>query len=199
MLEVKIDGLEDALRWFDPKIVDNAAKRAINDAAKKARTAADAEIRKTWNLAKKNLKGKLQVTQKASLEDLAAIVEAKSRPISLSEFGVTATRGKVKQTRKGIQILKRASRQQGVSVQILKGKPKTRLPHAFLGKVGGGHQRVFERMTKSRLPLADRHVITVASMFEKTDVQSAVEDAIDDTFVRRFNHHLDRLLSGKGR
>lgn len=204
MVDIEIKGLEGARKWFDPKNVDRAAKDAINEAAKKARTAADTEIRKTWNMTKQSLKGRLKQVSKATEGKLESIIEAKSRPISLSSFGLTATSGRTKQTRKGVQTLKRASSQQGVSVQILKGKPKTHLPHAFLKRMGGssetgGNFRVFERMTKRRLPLADRHIITVASMFDRPDVQNSMEQTIEETFNQRFNHHLDRLLDRAGR
>jgi hypothetical protein len=200
MLIVKIDGIDRALRLFDEKVVNKAAKFAINDTAKKARTTADTSLRQKWNIKKEDIKDKLVLTKKANEADLTAIVQAKGRPLGLSYFNIVAYKGRSKRTAKGVQTLKRASRQGGVFVQILKGKPKTHLPSAFVKRVGSGrgsigNLRVFERMGKARLPIADRHVITVASMFGARAVQRATEETVDDTFNNRFNHHIDRLMS----
>jgi hypothetical protein len=200
MLRIKLEGLDRAMRMFDERIVGKAASQAINETVRGVRTAANKEIRAEWNVKASDLNQKLRAIKMAKYGDLEGIVEARSASFSLSYFGATAFRGTMKQTRTTGQRLKRASSKSGVYVRIKKEGGVTRLPHSFLasvaaGKGAGSHVGVFNRVGRKRLPIYERKVITVASMFGQQPVQDAAAKTVDEIFPRRFSHHIDRLLS----
>lgn len=200
MLSVRLEGVDKAMRMFDARIVGQAASRSINETVRGVRTAAGKEIRKEWNIKASALVKKLRAKKMARVTDLEGIVEARSASFSLSYFGAKAYSGTMVQTRTMGKRLKRASSRKGVYVQIKRGGGTTHKPKAFMtavraGKGGGYHIGVFEREGKSRLPIVERKVITVASMFNQEPVQQVAIKTVDDTFPRRFSHHLDRLLS----
>lgn len=200
MLSIRLKGLDNARRMFGERIVGRAASRAINETVKKVRTASGQEIRSEWNIKARDLNRKLRAIKMARSGDLEGIVEARSASFSLAYFGATAYKGRIKQTRTKGQKLKRASRKSGVYVKIKRGGGTTHKPNAFMAAVKAGkgnsyHIGVFERIGKARLPIVERKVITVASMFNQEPVQRIAIRTIDDTFNHRFNHHLDRLMS----
>jgi hypothetical protein len=200
MLTVKLEGLERAMGMFEERIVGRAASQAINETVRGVRTATGKEIRKEWNIKAGDLNRKLRAIKMAMAGDLEGIVEAKSAAFSLSYFGAKAYKGRMVQTRTLGKRLKRASRKGGVFVRIKRSGGTTHLPKAFMaavkaGKGGSYHIGVFHRVGKPRLPIVERKVITVASMFNQEPVQDAALKTIDDVFPRRFNHHIDRLMS----
>jgi hypothetical protein len=200
MLSVKLEGLERAMRMFDERLVGKAASQAINETVRGVRTAAGKDIRAEWNVKASDLNKKLRAAKMAKYNDLEGIVEARSASFSLSYFNPTAFRGTMKQTGTTGQRLKRASRKSGVYVKIKKRGGMTHLPHSFLssvaaGKGAGSHVGVFNRVGSKRLPIYERKVITVPSMFSQQPIQDGAAKTVDEIFPRRFSHHIDRLLS----
>ena len=198
MLSVRLEGFDKAYRLFDARLVDRAAKFGINDTTRQVRTATSGKIRETWNIKAGDLNKKLRAVKMARAGDLEAIIQAKGRPISLSYFGATAYRGRIKQTRTSGQKMKRAGSRSGVYYQITKGVREHK-PNAFMaavkaGKGGSYHIGVFERKGKERLKIVERKLITIPSMFNQEPVQRSALDTIDSTWPRRFNYHLDRLM-----
>ena len=200
MLTVKLKGLDRVMRLFDEKIVSSAASQAINETVRGVRTATSKEIRNEWNVKKKDLDKKLRAIKMARYGDLEGIVEARSASFSLSYFGAKFYKGNTVQDRTSGKRLKRASGKGGVYVKIKRSGGVTHMPNAFMaavkaGKGSASHIGIFHRVGKSRLKIVERRVITVGSMFEKAPVQAAAAKAVDETFSRRFNHHIDRLMS----
>lgn len=202
MIQIKLEGVEEALRAFDPKHVEKAAALGINDTVRQVRTATSQEIRKTWNVKAGDLAKKIKAVKMARNGDLNAIIEARSESFSLSYFGAKSFQGKLVQTRNMGRKLKRVSRKQGVFVTIKKGEAQTHIPQGFMAAVRAGkgdsyHIGVFERKGKDRLPIVERRVITLASMFAKPEVQKAAAEKVNEVWPRRFQHHLDRLAGFK--
>ncbi|MGE4544186.1 MAG: phage tail protein [Pedobacter sp.] len=200
MLSVRLEGLDKAMRIFDERIVSRAASQTINETVRGVCTSTNKEIRQEWNVKSADLSKKLRAIKMARATDLEGIVEARSTSLSLSYFGAKSYSGTMVQTRTVGKRLKRSSSRSGVYVQIKRGEGQTHKKNAFMtavkaGKGGGYHIGVFERVGKSRLPIVERKVITVASMFNQEPVQRVAIKTIDDVFPRRFNHHIDRLMS----
>ena len=200
MLSVRLEGLDKAMRLFDERIVNRAASITINETVRGVRTATNKEIRKEWNVKAGDLAKKLRAIKMAKVSDLEGIVEARSGSFSLSYFGAKSYNGTMVQTRVSGKRLNRASSRSGVYVKIKRSEGVTHMPHAFMaavkaGKGGGYHIGIFHRKGKSRLKIIERRVITVASMFNQEPVQQVAIKTIDDVFNRRFNHHIDRLMS----
>ena len=182
-LDVSIKGLNSALRTFDPKKVTSAARMAVNEAVTAGRTAADREVRKHWNLKTNRTKQQITKGKKASNTTLTSSIVISGRPIDLINFGAKGSRGKAGKRRTG---------RGGVTVSIHKGK-RTTLPHAFITQTGA-HTGVFERVRRSRLPIKNLAVITIASMVEQEKVLRPTMNKIRERMNRRFLHHLNRLM-----
>lgn len=216
MLTVKLEGLDKAYRLFDARLVDRAAKFGINDTTRKVRTAAGRGIREIWKIRAAYLNKRLRAVKMARAGDLEAIIQAKSRPISLVHFGATqlgvARFGRnmfddiqsltqnlsLSLSKDGLASKDLSKRRikaglRGVEVNILRGK-KTFLPNAFIAPAKNGHVGVFRRVGKKRFPIKNLSTITIASMFNQEPVEQVTLETIEGTWPRRFNYHLDRLM-----
>ena len=197
MITVEVKGVREVLTIFDPKKVTAAARMALNDAARSARTEADRGIRKEWNIRAAKSRQELRAIKFAKGNDLEAIVRAAGRPISLTYFGAVEARksgrGVVIKNQAGQKAQRRSKLGSGVTVQIERGKT-TRLPNAFIQTLGSGHRAVLQRKGKARLPVVNKAVVTLATMFGQNRVMNATERIALAKLEQRFDHHLDRLL-----
>lgn len=131
-----LDELKDLDKQVDSQIVQ-AAYRAINATADRARTDSAEEIRRQVNFPASYLKpsqGRLLVTQRASSDSLEAIITGRRRATSLARFVTSGTPGK-----------------KGVTVAVKPGR-SVELPNAFLMKLRSGSNVD----TKNNLGLAIR-------------------------------------------
>lgn len=206
MLSVTIKGMDDFLKSFDPKKISNVASYAINDAARQTRTEASSAIREVFNLKKQRVDKEVRNISMSTREDLAAVIRAAGQPIGLTNFDakwVRNVRGKARTTsKKKSTVGKRASKRQGVSVKIMKGR-LTYLPHAFMGRGrrgqedGAGSLHVFQRRDLKRWdsPIFNMASITIASMLKQELTMPRVLAKADAVLNARFKHHLKRLGS----
>ena len=197
MISVRMEGVEEARATMDHKKVERAARMALNDSARTARTEAGKELRKKWNITASRVNKELKNLSFARVGNLAAIIEAKGRPISLVHFGakeVKSFRGGVRVTTgRQSKMMKRSSQARGVTVRIEKGK-STHLPNAFIATMRSGYTGVFQRWgTAGRLPVENKTSITIPSMYDQPKVQTATIRAAIKRWNERFQHHLDRF------
>ena len=200
MLEFKLDIDEKSLSFLDPKWVDMAATKALNDAARSARAEASRSIRQKFNISASRVNKEIRNIKFAKRGDLHAIIQASGRPIGLTHFGARWTRnvGKTARTTtsKKSMIAKRRSKQTGVKVKILKGK-MTHLSGAFIGRArrgkvdGAGGLHVFERTKRG---LINKAVITLPSMMSQENVIKSMIDKANEVFEKRFWYHYNRYL-----
>ncbi len=213
MLEVDFDGkqIEDFLRPFAPKSVNQAKRRAVNTAASKARTKASVLIREKWNLPAGFINKRLGLEIKSSGYSDLAVLKTTSRPVSLSYFGAVwylpdkEGSGARKVTRKTGRRLKKSGGKSGVYVTVEKASGDTHFANSFIaaGRRGGGltdagvqktgssgFVGVFERAGKKRIPILARKSITVPSMFLQKRVYDPVVELIGDVYKREFYRQL---------
>lgn len=201
MIKVKLEGVEEALKQFDPKTVQRAARMAINDAARQTRTEASKASRDVWNLPASRVNKEVKNFRMATDTNLEAVVSAQGRPVGLRNFGAVWVRnvgGRSRSTTdKKSTIGKRMAKQTGVRVQLEKGKT-TWLPHAFMargrrGNVdGAGSLMVFVRRG-GRTNLVSKANITIASIVNQPRVLERVMAKANEVLTRRFGYHLDRM------
>lgn len=203
MINIKLD-FSEGLRGLKAteQAIQKAATSTLNKLADRSKTAGVKIITETYNIKRKDLvstsTGKARIKiYKASQTSQAAVMEVKGRPISLAYFGAKQTGGKKIVTVKGTRTLKRAgSKFAGVTVEIIKGQ-KTQLAAAFLAKTRSGHTGVFQRTSKSRLPVDNKAMVTVASLFGGKKVLPAIEERINSEGVQVFRHELEYFI-GRG-
>lgn len=200
-MRFEVDGslIDRALAWLPEKMVKPAARMALNDTGRQATTAAKGEIRQRYNLTAALINQRVWVGHYASNDNQTFELAAGGRSIDLTHFGARWVRGNRVVTRAGAKTFKRSRGTGGVFYEAERGKPG-HLPQGFIarvkaGKSGGSHMGVFVRKGDARLPIVKKNMISVASMFDRDDVQEAVRKVVETKFPERFGHHIERLRS----
>jgi hypothetical protein len=161
--------------------------KAINRAAKRAADTAKAETTRQltgiYTLPASEIRGGI-TTWNTGGDEVGAKMIASSRPPALSKFkGVTPK--EVMPPAKG-----------PVQAQTKKGGGGT-LKQAFIAKMKSGHIGVFEREGEKNLPIKQFFGPSVAGMFrENESVKVAVMEKTMESFDKRVQHELERLLNG---
>ncbi|MDU0458524.1 MAG: phage tail protein [Geobacteraceae bacterium] len=208
-IQIKVD--EDLKRFLDPATIQKATASALNKVMNQAKTAAVNAVTDRWNIKKSDLtttgtgKARLKITR-ATWESQVVTLNISGRPLSLSLFAPRQVIGATVRSRLGNAIktgkitgrMKKAGPvPQGVLVQLLKGQT-TYLHKSFLASVragnAGNHIGVFNRMGKSRLPILEKRLISVPSMFAKGNIIQEVEKVVNEKFDGIFRHELDYYL-----
>lgn len=97
-----------------------------------------------------------------------------------------------------LQFNTRFSRNGRVTTSVKKNGGATTLQHAFVEAVYG-QTAVFERDGSSRFPVHQLYGPSTAQMMANQQVRKNMEDTIRDTFEKRFDHEVSRILNGWGR
>ena len=90
------------------------------------------------------------------------------------------------------KIVKRAP----VRAAQLRGKTPKLFEHAFIAKMKTGHIGIFERDTRSRLPISQKMGSSTAQMAENSVVLEAVEAKAGETIEKRIEYEISRILNG---
>jgi hypothetical protein len=180
------------------KIIQQAIRATVTRVRRHAVTWLSSEIRKEWNIKKKDLDKRISVRiGNRGVEYEAFEMTIKGTAISLSYFGARQFSGARVQTRSKGYVRSRASRFQGVQVEVKKGR-KTKLPNAFMQAAPSGHVMVLRRTGKGRYPIDMKAVISPASMFEQDDLYDRFTDAVMDRLEREFEGQLRWRLDRAG-
>lgn len=154
-----------------------AMSRALNRAAEGVRTDASSKIRETYKVKKATVDKAFGVS-KSSPDRLQAVVSVNGRPLSLAGFGA-------RQTKKGVTV-------------NVKGTRKL-IPHAFIRTLttskGDEYEVVFLRQGKSRYPIKALKTVDVPGIFNKADLQKAIDAGAFERFETTLTQQLGYLLS----
>ena len=160
-------------------------KKAINRAAKRAADTAKAEsvrqLTEAYTLPSADIRK--TITTK-NISGGGAVMNILSSPFALPKFRGVAPKGEMPPA-KG-----------PVVVQVKKGN-KTTFRQAFIAKMKSGHVGVYERKDETRLPIEQHFGPSTPGMFKANeDVNKAVMEKAGETFDKRVQHELERLLNG---
>jgi hypothetical protein len=199
----KLEGIEAALKKFDPDMVMKAAEKALNDASSQALTETSRIIREEYNIKLKDVRKYLRL-QRASFRSLEAIITGKGKGIPLYAF--SARQEGVIANKKGFRYTRKANRGQGrfryggaVTVQVKTSggrKPVSATPPAFVARFKSGHLGVYQRAGSARLPLKPLYGPGIALLFGTKRIQAAATRKINEVFSPRFSYWLTRYQSG---
>ncbi len=92
-----------------------------------------------------------------------------------------------------IEFNTRYSKDGGIAVFVKRGDGGV-ISHGFIANPG--RLGVFERIGKSRLPIEQKYGPSAAHMLEDEEVTQNMEKNIVETFNRRIDHEIDRVLNG---
>ena len=160
-MKLKIDGLQAvanlaAAARATPDAVQRAAYRSINQVATKVQTDAVRTVASQLNLTVAYVRDKFAL-EKASRQNLLAVVKAGMRPIGLERFSATQLVAKAARAKGDVSRAIPAGRKQaGVSVKVSKTGARKKMPGAFLipmragTEAGGNGKGVFIRTGKGR-------------------------------------------------
>lgn len=188
---ISLEGYEQALTMFDGRVVDTAARRALTRAIERGRTEARRAIHAKWNIKKTDINRAIN-SIKVSGNEISAIISAKGRPLSLSYFGAKEYAHFSTISRSGRKTRKTQNKsKKGVYVKIYRDGQLTHKPKGFVQTMHSGHIGVFERVGKSRYPIRERKVITIASMFSQSGAIEPTVEAIHKSWSSEFFRQLE--------
>jgi hypothetical protein len=164
---------EKSLAALSVGLREQAVPIALNDMAKQTRTQASRIIRNTWNIKVATIKKSLYLTF-ATPSSLRARITA-TMP-NLPAIAFTHSQNKI-----------------GVALTIKKGIKKT-LKHAFIATMPSGHEGVFERVGKGRLPIKEVYTKGPGGAFATRVVQAALADLIRSKFTQILEGKCQYLL-----
>jgi len=170
-----------------PKVVRQAAARALNRAATTVRKEASQEIRKVYAVSSSGIKSRLGIA-KASPSRLLAIVSATGRPLSLARF-------KPRVRRTGISVeIKRGQRKFIKGAFQIPGRPGVWMRVEDLKSRRPRQKRV--RKTGSDLPIAFLTTVSIPSAFTNDTVFAALERVGFAAFEKNFRAELAFRFGG---
>jgi hypothetical protein len=166
---------------------ESEINKAINRAAKRAADTAKAEsvrqLTSEYTLPASEIRGTI-ATRNIGGGKVGAIMDISSSPFALPKFkGVTPK--EVMPPAKG-----------PVQAQVKKGGGAT-LKQAFIAKMKSGHVGVYERQGEKPFPIEQHFGPSTPGMFKANEsVNNAVMQLAGETFDKRVQHELERLLNG---
>lgn len=167
----------------------NGAKRALAIALNRAitgvRTDAVKQITETYTIKSTIVRDSIAI-KKASINNLAAIIKADGAVIPITKFKINIGRASI--NGKSRPIL-RATVKHG-DTKILK--------HGFTANMGSGHNGVFLRTGKERLPIKQVFSLSIPQMLGNKDVQAYLEENASDRLDKAVEHETNRLFRGIG-
>lgn len=214
--------LADLKDQLSERNVATATRMAMNEAIKSGKTQVRRTIREMYNINNSRIESKdtkkgLSV-KNATNDNLEAQITAGHIPVNLSEANpkfkgeVVATKisyGKDGKVKKGRNVVRSKTK---ISVEVKKGERKT-LETAFTiarGTSSNGSQfltpAIFARgkkgkpdfkFNKDRLPIDSMSTVSVATAALNTDAQQKNMPKISDTFSKRLEHHMKRMIDKK--
>ncbi len=98
MFNIKLEGIDDALKMSDAKKVRNAAVKAVNDVAKMGLTEAKRQISSEYNIKPSTVLQYMNLTKTAKNRELEATITGRGKGIPLAMFDARQA---------GVRILKK--------------------------------------------------------------------------------------------
>ena len=206
-INIRLDGLKDAMKAFDPKVANRAVNSALKKIAAQAKTEASGVIRERYAIKKADLDRKIAVRPPIRTGEMTVELSLTSRPISLSYFGAQQVMGNRVLSRKGKALvsktLKRASSlPAGVRYQILKSGGKQFRKNAMMARMKSGHIGVFRFTGKpmasnpKRKAIAEVAMVTPSTLFGSKRTVDAINRLVQAKFNGILRHELDYFMRG---
>jgi hypothetical protein len=203
MFDIKLEGVEQALKQFDPKIVIRAANSAINDVAKQGKNEAERIIKSEYNIKPSRLKQFLKLTSKAKGNSLEATITGRGLGLALSYFDIKQIGRSIRDLKIGTQkfksvITKRGQRYGGVVTALVKRSGGRKVVTGkydnkpFIAQMKTGHIGVWVRKDKGRKPIEQLYGPGVGGLFGTLNVMDRTKKIINDKFAPRFSYWLNR-------
>jgi len=151
-----------------------AGRSALNKLAASTRTFVSSEIRGTYNIKKSDLDPNISVF-KATGNSLEARLRAGGKALKLLYFGARQTKT-------------------GVVAKVKKGG-SFRIGRGFIATMRSGHENVFMRTGKTRLPIKGLYGPRIAALFGSSYMKNAVQNFVSVRFPEILKQELKYFFS----
>lgn len=203
MIEIKLEGVEKAMKMFDPNNVRKAANAALNRVAGSGKTEASKLIRQEYNIKAARVNQFLSLTVRAKGYDMMAVITGRGLGIALAYFDakqqgyklIGEGAGRMRTTylsrsgRKPGDVTVRVKRSSGRKVVGPKYNNKP-----FLAQMKSGHVGVFVRTGAQRKPIEQFLGPGVGGLFGSRKIMQAVKRRINEMWSKEFNHQLNYYM-----
>lgn len=162
-----------------PKKVPTVLNRALNRAAATVKTQASKHAREIYRVKAKDVNSTFSL-KKSTTGSLSAIVVSRSGSMGLEKFRINASPGKSKP-----KAFRAAVKKSGSLKEIVR---------AFAVDVNG--TKVFQREGDARLPIKRLFGPPVPQMVNNPELRKHVEQQASETFEKRLEHEIKRVLEG---
>ena len=202
MIDIKLEGMKEAIQNFDSQKVITAARQAINRTADSTRTEASRLIRQEYNVTASKLNEFLKVEARANGSRLTARITGRARGFARSYFDpkqegvMVKTLGIRSSTFKSL-VMKKGRRYGGDVTTIIKLSEGRKIVPGkygnkpFIAQTNTGHIGVWVRKGKARTPIEQLWGPGIATLFGSMHIMKAIRQFVCDKFRSEF----DRLLS----
>lgn len=153
-----------------------AIARALNKSIVTVRSASVKEIAKNVGLSQKDVRA-VMGTKLATRTDLEASVTVTGKRIPLLKFRARQTRA-------------------GVSYRLSGGRGQA--PGAFIATMRSGHQGVFRRRGRARLPIDELHGPSLPHVFSQGVITAALRRLAKAVMPKNLAHEISFLLRKRG-
>jgi len=206
-MSFKLSGVKEAMEKFDPRKVNKAIGVTLNETIRAVRTATSKKIREGYAIKKRDLDAAMKI-KLAKSGEMSATIEVSGRPIAASKFGTPRQTGKRGRPHRGS-----THAGGGTLVQTYAGKVRRLIPHAFIATMKSGHKGVWKRDMARKRPsiigkrgkpikgkayLEEIYGPSIPQLFWNRVVKPVIYKTVNETWQKRFMHHVERLTGGKG-
>lgn len=165
------------LNSVNRKLLTRAVGSALNHTISQVKTQANRLIREEIKLKSKDINNRLVIVRanssKGAWMQLQARMKVSGKPVPLISYGARQTKG-------------------GVVVRV-KNK-RTVLKHAFIARMRSGHQGVFVRKGKKRLPIQELYSTRVSDVFNNNGFMPKLAGFAQEKFLQNFVANLQYFM-----
>ena len=202
-ISMKLEGVEKAMKMFDPNLVRKAANAALNRVAASGRTEASKIIRQGYNIKASRINQFLKLAIRARGYSMEAVISGRGLGIALAYFDARQQGYKLLGEGAGrmrTTALLRTGRKRGdvtVRVKRTSGRKVLHGEHGnkpFLATTKSGKIVIWERKGKARFPVVGFVGPGVGGLFGSRKIMQAVKQMILKRWEQEFKHQLDYQL-----
>ncbi len=160
------------------EVLPKAATRAVNKTLRPVQSAAVKTIAKDIGVKQKFVRQATKV-KRASFANLSGFVEASGKRLPIIQIDP-----KAKQDATGVSYKSHGGRQH--------------IPHAFVARMKSGHEGVFKRLGKARLPITELRGPSIPKVFLENATIKAMDTTANLRWLKNFNHEINFELMRRG-
>lgn len=201
-MNINLTGLDEIKSLLDEKVYAKALSKTLNELVALAKTEVSKQIRKRYNIKKRDLDRHIRIDKSNPNRPIAWINIKSKQGISLYRFSPSQLKPKKKRVvehsrkinGKTYKVQSHKRTYAGVTkVKVLKNENRKVVKSGFISTVRGEHTAIFKRAKGSRSKLKKLYTVDVVGMFNEIGIK-VVQRIIDENYDKIFWRNLDYLI-----